>query len=107
MSAAYASVHMQVVLDPERSVNLLIPIDVLYLFNNTTWLWHHGENDAFPEYFSFSRHKPHEHSFRMKARLFEGKEEIEKNKILDFRKCKRISEVFPEDYLNSLGYLKI
>lgn len=103
MSLAYASIHIRA-LNPEFSVKLIVPIDALYLFDDIKWIWHHGENDAFPEGFLFSRHNRDENSFRIKARLFDGLEEIEKNKIYDFRKCKRISE---EDYINSLVNLKI
>jgi hypothetical protein len=97
---AYASVHIRA-LDPELSVNLIVPIDTLYLFDHTTWIWYHGEKDAFPAGFSFFKHNPHENSFRTKARLFDGLEEIEKNKIYDFRKCQR------EDYQKLLENLKL
>lgn len=47
MSLAYASVYIRA-LDPELSVKLLVPIDVVYFFENITWIWHHDLNDAFP-----------------------------------------------------------
>lgn len=96
MSLAYASIHIRA-LDPELSVKLLVPIDVVYFFENITWIWHHDLNDAFPIGLSTSN----EYSFRFKARLFNGMEVIEENKIYDFRKCNR------EDYINSLGNLKL
>lgn len=100
MSLAYASVHIRA-LDPELSVKLIVPIDALYLFDHITWIWHHDLNDAFPEGFLFGINNRHKNSFRIQARLFDGLEEIEKNKIYDFRKCER------EDYINSLGNLKL
>jgi len=106
MSSPYVSVHI-LSLDPELSVKLIVPIDALYLFDHITWIWYHDFQDAFPAGFSFSKHNRHENSFRIKARLFDPVEEIEKNKIYDFRKCKRTSELFQEDYINSLGNLKL
>lgn len=103
MDSAFVSIFIQAI-DTELSVKLLVPIDVLYLFDKITWIWHHGEYDAFPEGFLFNIHDRHQNSLRIQGHLFDGLEEIEKNTIYDFRKCNRIST---ENYINSLENLKI
>ena len=96
MSLAYASIYIRA-LDPELSVKLIVPIDVVYFFENIIWIWHHDLNDAFPIGLSTSN----EYSFRLKARLFNGMEVIEENKIYDFRKCIR------EEYIDVFQNLKL